>query len=109
VLLGSVGCAKCSSVGINLVPSYGSAYLRDGAAEKARAARNVDLGSASRKQSRLALWPASRVMKAAIVISRTGRVETSPAAIEFMSPKGFHQQLAFCLRLRRRLGGSTIL
>ena len=54
-------------MGINLVPWYGSAYLRDGTAEKLRIdARGFD--NAGRRQRRLALWPASRVIGAAIGI-----------------------------------------
>ncbi len=67
----SVGCAKCSSVGINFVPSYESAYRRAGTAEKARmeALGAEVLGSTEgRKQRRLALCPASRAIDAAITI-----------------------------------------
>ena len=70
-----VGCAKCSSVGTSFVPSYGSAYLCEGTAEKdrieARGAEVVD--NPGCKQSRLALRPASRVIEAAIAID--GREE----------------------------------
>jgi len=66
-----VGWAKCSSVGINLVPSYGSAYAREETEEKARiGARGVDaFDSPGRRHSRLALRPASRVIEAAIAIN----------------------------------------
>ena len=70
-----MGCAKCSSVGISFVPTYSSvAYLLDGTAENDRIdggmreeSRGVEGDAACRKQRRLALLPASRVMDAAIL------------------------------------------
>lgn len=58
------------SVGTNLVPSYASAYLRAGTAEKARVEARVEgvVGRAGRKQRRLALRPASRVRVDAIAV-----------------------------------------
>ena len=71
-----VGCEKCSSTGISLVPSYASAYLHDVTAEKARrvygALGLVILDSAGRMQRRFAtLWPdASLAMEAAMASNK---------------------------------------
>ena len=62
VRCGTVGWAKCSSVGMSFVPAYCSANLRE-MAENA-----LTLGIAGRKQRRLALWPASLAIDAAIAI-----------------------------------------
>lgn len=57
------------------MPSYGSAYLLAGAAEKQRIeARGEEVeGSAGRKQMRLAWRPASRVREDAIAVKEIER------------------------------------
>lgn len=88
-----MGWAKCSLVGISLVPWYGSGDLREGAAEKARIGARGDSGSAGRKQRRLALRPASRVRDAAIEIEDTKK------------PDGGDQISSFSDELRSRKTG----
>src|ERR1700709_2549680 len=80
VLFGSVGCAKLSSVAINLVPSYtGSAYRCDEIVEKAlvgfEEALRTELYTTGRRQRRLALRPARRVIDAAIAIKTEGDLD----------------------------------
>ena len=58
--------AKCSSVGTNLVPSYGSVDLRAGRAENARIAA-LDVGRRSRHEHLAAVRPACRNSEATIV------------------------------------------
>lgn len=68
ILSGELFCAKCSSVGTNLVPSYGSAYLRAGSAENARIdALDVEGRSVvGRNEHLAAVRPACRNSDAAI-------------------------------------------